>query len=75
MMQSYRHYKGGTYTLLWLARLSEDREQRVVVYVSHETSAIWVRPLEMFIEPVQWPDGLMRPRFTLLSLAPSPAAP
>jgi hypothetical protein len=69
-MMSYRHYRGGTYTLLWVARLSEDREQRVAVYVSHQLGQVWVRPIEMFLEPVLWPDGVMRARFTLLSLAP-----
>jgi hypothetical protein len=71
-MLSYRHYKGGTYTLLHVAGLSEDRMQTVAVYVSHQTGLIWVRPLEMFHELVRWPDGALRPRFTELSKAPEP---
>jgi hypothetical protein len=71
MMTSYRHYKGGTYTLLFTARLSEQRDVEVAVYVSHARDTIWVRPLEMFREDVLWPDGVMRPRFTPLGQAPA----
>jgi hypothetical protein len=64
MLRSYRHYKGGTYTLLAVARNSEQRDELVAVYVSHQTQAVWVRPWAMFVEPVRWPDGEIRPRFT-----------
>lgn len=70
ILQSYRHYKGGTYTLLHVARLSEAREQVVAVYVSHVRGTVWVRPWKMFNEPVLWPDGVMRPRFTPFADAP-----
>lgn len=63
-LQTYRHYKGGTYTLLWVAANSEERTQRMAVYFSHETRFVWVRPWLMFNEPVVWPDGAMRARFT-----------
>jgi hypothetical protein len=65
-LQSYRHYKGGTYTLLYVARNSEQRDQELAVYVSHERQQVWVRPWSMFNELVQWPDGVQRPRFTPL---------
>ena len=65
-LQPYRHYKGGTYTLLWVAANSEERTQRMAVYFSHETRHVWVRPWLMFNEPVVWPDGVLRARFTPL---------
>jgi hypothetical protein len=71
-LTSYRHYKGGTYTLLYRGRLSEDRETEVAIYVSHEREQVWVRPLSMFFELVRWPDGIVRPRFTPLADMPSP---
>jgi hypothetical protein len=63
---SYLHFKGGTYTLLYLAENSEQREQILAVYVSHLRSKVLVRPWDMFREPVLWPDGQMRARFTPL---------
>jgi hypothetical protein len=63
-LKSYRHYKGGTYTLLHVARSSEERETLLAVYVSHQTQAVWVRPWVMFNEPVRWPDGEIRARFS-----------
>lgn len=62
-MKSYRHYKGGLYTLLLVARGSEDRSELLAVYVSHKTQQIWVRPWAMFTEIIPWNDGVRRPRF------------
>lgn len=70
-LQSYRHYKGSTYTLLYVARLSEARDEQVAVYVSHARQSVWVRPWAMFNELVQWPDGVQRPRFTPIEDAPN----
>lgn len=67
MLQSYRHYRGGTYTLLYVARNSEQRDQEMAVYVSHLRKQVWVRPWAMFNEEVQWPDGARRPRFVPIS--------
>ena len=36
------------------------------MYVSHARQKVLVRPWRMFNEPVQWPDGVMRPRFVPL---------
>lgn len=63
-LKSYRHYKGGTYTLLAVARSSEQRDELLAVYVSHQTNAVWARPWAMFNELVHWPDGQVRARFT-----------
>jgi len=62
-LKSYRHYKGGSYTLLMVARNSEARDELLAVYVSHRTQQVWARPWAMFNEPVTWPDGVSRPRF------------
>lgn len=63
-LKSYRHYKGGTYTLLMIGRNSEDSDELVAIYVSHATQQVWIRPWEIFVELVIWPDGVIRPRFT-----------
>ena len=65
-LQSYRHHKGGTYTLLGIAECSEDRSQHMAVYVSHKRQKMLVRPAAMFFEDVTWPDGETRPRFVLI---------
>ena len=62
-LQSYRHYKGGTYTLLYVAENSENRTELMAVYVSHLRQKVLVRPWAMFSEEVEWPDGMRRPRF------------
>lgn len=62
-MKSYRHHRGGTYTVLAVARSSEARDELLAVYTSHQTQQVWVRPWSMFNEIVEWPDGVRRPRF------------
>lgn len=47
----YRHYKGGLYTVLHLARHSET-EEWLVVYRSETHQTLWVRPLSMWLESV-----------------------
>jgi hypothetical protein len=66
-LKSYRHYKGGTYTLLMVARSSEARDEMFAVYVSHQTQQVWIRPWVMFNELVVWGDGIRRPRFIELT--------
>src|SRR5690606_17913410 len=56
----YRHYKGGLYEVLGLARHSETEEE-LVVYAS-ASGAWWVRPRSMFFERVT-ADGASVPRF------------
>lgn len=62
---TYDHWKGGSYTLLHVARNSNQRDQLLAVYVSHQRRQIWVRDWTEFNELVRWPDGEMRPRFVL----------
>lgn len=60
----YRHFKGNMYEVICVARHSET-EEPMAVYKSEKDGSIWVRPLEMFIEPIE-KDGLKQPRFTFI---------
>ncbi len=46
----YRHFKGGKYELLNVARHSETKELLAVYRSVEDQETIWVRPLEMFTE-------------------------
>jgi len=46
----YRHFKGGEYELLNVARHSETQELLAVYGSVEDRETIWVRPLEMFTE-------------------------
>ncbi len=56
----YRHYKGKFYLVLGEARHSETGEQMVVYQALYGEYGWWVRPLGMFLEWVQMPDGAVR---------------
>lgn len=61
----YRHYKGGEYELLGVARHSETGEPLVVYRPLYDSTGWWVRPHAMFFETVLV-DGVWRPRFEKL---------
>lgn len=62
----YRHYKGGVYHALHVARHSEDPVQEFVIYQSTtESDRFWIRPLGMFLENVDVGE-YSGPRFTWL---------
>ncbi|MEO3690668.1 DUF1653 domain-containing protein [Roseateles paludis] len=61
----YRHYKGGEYEVLAVARHSETLEPQVVYRPLYNDSGWWVRPHAMFIETVMV-DGREQPRFAKL---------
>lgn len=71
----YRHFKGGTYRVIAIAKDSET-EQDVVVYENTKTNQVWVRPLKMFLEKVdkeKYPDVNQEYRFErLLPISPNP---
>lgn len=47
----YRHYKGGEYTLLGLAKLESDLTDMAIYKKAYvDTDTVYVRPLEEFIE-------------------------
>ncbi len=58
----YRHYKGGDYEVIGVARHSETHEPLVVYRPLYSDSGWWVRPHAMFFETVVV-DSMSRPRF------------
>jgi hypothetical protein len=63
---TYRHFKGGLYEVLGVARHSETEEE-LVVYRTGQGD-LWVRPKAMFLETVTR-DGRAVPRFEYLGPA------
>lgn len=61
----YRHYKGGLYELVGVARHSETLAPQVVYRPLYGEGGLWVRPFEMFVERVVI-DGVSQPRFAHL---------
>jgi hypothetical protein len=69
----YVHYKHADqqYQLIGIGRYSEDMTKEFVIYQAlyedeFPYGQIWVRPLEMWLEPVII-DGVPRPRFIRIS--------
>jgi len=58
----YRHYKGGEYEVMGVARHSETLEPLVMYRPLYNDSGWWVRPFAMFVEEIEI-DGQRRPRF------------
>ncbi len=58
----YRHYKGGEYEVLGVARHSETLEPLVVYRPLYQDSGLWVRPHAMFFGELEV-DGRLQPRF------------
>lgn len=61
----YRHFKGGEYEVIGVARHSETQEPLVVYRPLYDESGLWVRPVAMFLEEVEH-GGRRIPRFTWL---------
>ncbi|MBR0161306.1 MAG: DUF1653 domain-containing protein [Oscillospiraceae bacterium] len=59
----YRHFKGGEYEVLAVARHSETEEPLVVYRALYGDGGVWVRPAEMWNETVTR-DGKTFRRFT-----------
>lgn len=59
----YRHYKGGEYEVIGVARHSETLEPMVVYRPLYNQSGLWVRPYTMFFEDVD-SEGRLQPRFS-----------
>jgi len=54
----YQHYKGQRYRVIGLARHSETLQELVVYQAMYDSpefgpDALWVRPLDMFLEKVK----------------------
>lgn len=61
----YRHFKGGEYMLLGVARHSETGELLAVYRALYGQGGLWVRPAAMWNETVER-DGCRGPRFTYI---------
>jgi hypothetical protein len=57
----YRHYRGGRYEVLGVARHSETLEE-LVVYRRDGSDELWVRPVGMWSEVVEY-EGRHQERF------------
>ncbi len=64
----YKHFKGDYYLLVDVAKHSETGEDYVVYRKLYEDCALWVRPLDMFLEEVdheKYPEVEQQYRFQL----------
>lgn len=65
ILGKYKHFKGGEYEVMGLAKHSETQEELVVYRALYGDRGLWVRPKEMFFD-MKEVDGEMVPRFTKL---------
>ncbi len=61
----YQHYKGPFYEVIDVARHSETEEEMVVYRTLYGDFSLWVRPLSMFTETVEF-EGKEVKRFTYI---------
>lgn len=61
---TYRHFKGGEYTVREVALDSDDLSEKVI-YTSLKDDLTWIRPLEEFMDTKEV-DGEAVPRFTYI---------
>lgn len=61
----YKHFKGGDYVVLNIARDHETFEEQVVYIAVYGKPIVWVRPLKMFLEDVN-DHGNIKPRFQFI---------
>ena len=59
----YRHFKGGEYEVLMIAKHSETQEEMVVYRALYGEGGVWVRPACMWDEEIER-DGKKYKRFT-----------
>ena len=61
----YRHFKGGRYELIDVARHSETLEEMVVYRALYGAGELWVRPASMWNETVEY-NGERVQRFSFV---------
>ena len=66
MDKYYRHFKGGVYRFVGVAKDSETLEEMVVYQAMYGDRQMWVRPMSMFFGKVER-DGKVFDRFTEIS--------
>lgn len=66
----YRHYKGPLYQVFSTATHSETGEVLVVYQALYGDYGLWLRPLAMFTETVEY-QGVIQSRFQALDEAPA----
>ena len=64
-MGRYRHFKGGEYEVLYIAKHSETLEDMVVYRALYGEGGVWVRPASMWNETVER-GGKTYKRFTYI---------
>lgn len=65
----YKHFKGNTYKVLYVAKDSETLEELVVYMDVNDNNKIWVRKKDMFLSKVdknKYPNVLQEYRFELI---------
>ena len=65
LIGKYRHFKGGEYEVLHVAKHSETGEDMVVYRALYGEFGIWVRPASMWNETVIH-EGKAQPRFAYI---------
>jgi len=61
----YRHFKGGKYDVVGVAKHSETLDELVIYKPLYGEMRTWVRPIEMFFDTVEF-EGKTVPRFTFM---------
>lgn len=61
----YQHFKGNFYQVINTVTHSETQETLVLYKPLYGEQALWVRPIEMFVEEIER-DGKVFKRFTLV---------
>ena len=61
----YRHFKGGEYEVVGIAKHSETGEEMVVYRALYGDGGLWVRPVSMWEEVIER-DGERKLRFTYI---------
>lgn len=61
-MAKYKHFKGGTYEIVTVAKLESDPTIQLVIYKSDITGLTWAREWSNFFENIER-DDYVGPRF------------
>ena len=72
--QIWRHFKGGVYRVVYLAKQSETKEEYIIYTSDDGDGTVWARPASMWLETVER-DGKSQPRFELIFDPSSKDAP